>query len=453
MSGKEAQTEKHTWFESIGVYLQWPIVLVFFLGIASGFPLLLTASTLMARLKESDVDIQTIGIFASLGLPYTLKFLAAPIIDALHLPGIKNHLAHRKSWCALTQICLVLSLLGMAYCDPRTQLLELAICALLTSTFSALQDIVIDALRIEILPKSDQGAGSAAATAGYRIGMLLAGAGAFVLASFVPWNTVYCIGAGLMALCLIITLCIRRLRGVEEALDKGEITHDEVDTVQKKNYRDWIKTAVVAPITDFFKRPSALNILLFIALFKLGDAMAGSLSMPFYLELGFTKIEIAGITKVIGVVAVLAGTFVGGSIVKRFPIMKALTICGTLQILSNFVFVWLAQSGNNIGILTACIVVENVTGGMGTAAFVAYMSQLCNVRFTATQYALFTSLSSIGRTLFASGAGFIVAGVGWSSFYVITAVLGLPGMGFLYFVWKADQKEAARIGQANSDAP
>lgn len=463
MSGTEATTSKRSWRETIAVYFQWPMLSVFLLGVASGFPLLLTSSTLAARLTESGIDIKTIGIFALVGLPYTFKFLCAPLVDALHLPKVRTHLVHRKSWCVLTQLLLMGSLLGMAFVDPAQDIWLLGVFALATATFSAMQDIVIDALRVEILPKDAQGAAAAASVAGYRIGMLLAGAGAFVLATFMPWGTVYGVGAVVMALCVVVTLTIRRLRGVEEAVSEGRLQGDGFEASAEKaqegaensgsgalkgaqgvsqGYRQWLYTAVIAPIVDFMKRPAAWIILLFIALFKLGDAMAGTLSVPFYLDIGFTKIEIAAVTKVIGVVAVLGGTFVGGFIVKRYKMMHALLICGTLQLLSNFVFVWLSQVGASVPALTVCICVENISGGMGTAAFVAYMAQLCNIRFTATQYALLSSISSVGRTLLSSSAGFIAAGAGWAGFFVCTALMGVPGMILLGILMRMEQKKA-----------
>ncbi len=464
MNGTEEK--KLSWIESFKAYLQWPIVQVFLLGIASGFPLLLTAGTLSARCFESGIDIKTIGILASIGLPYSIKFLAAPIIDAVRLPGMKTHLAHRKSWAMLLQICLACSLLGMACIDPSEDMLLLAAFAIMTASFSAMQDIVIDALRIECLKKDDQGAGSAAIIAGYRIGMLMAGAGAFVIAHFYSWEAVYYISSAVMFACVGITYSIKRLHGLEERNakktveeqqvvfdmtaenapnaddrdDKPEPLKADVEYKKPRNYKEFIYTAVVEPFTNFFQRRGAIAILLFIALFKLGDAMASSLSGVFYLDLGFDKLEIAAIQKGVGVVAILVGTFVGGLVVKKMPILKALILGGILQIVSNFIFVWLDHMGASVPCLTVAIVVENVTAGMGSAAFVAYISQLCNAKFTATQYALLSSLSSLGRTLFASSAGAIQAYNGWSMFFVITAVMGVPGLCLIYFVQKNYQE-------------
>ena len=473
MTGKDAKT-KTSWKDTVTVYLQLPILQVFLLGIASGFPLLLTGSTLAARLFESGIDLKAIGAFASIGLPYTLKFLAAPFVDTFHLPGIKSHLAHRKSWCILFQIGTALSLLGMSFVDPTASLLPITILAFCTASFSAMQDVVIDALRVEILKKDDQGAGAAASVAGYRVGMLLAGAGAFFLATYAQvnisfidsWNFVYLTSFFVMAACTAVTISIKHLNGYEEQInsvpdktsDKDDDTASNIETSDiqdtdktrdniphqpPKSLKQYLYQAIIAPFVDFLTRPGAVAILLFIMLFKLGDAMASTLSGVFYLDLGFTKVEIAAIQKVIGLVATLGGAFIGGFVVKRMTILNSLILCGILQILSNFIFVWLDHVGASVPALTVCIIVENVTGGMGTAAFVAYMSQLCNAKFTATQYALLSSLSSIGRTLFASTAGILQAINGWSSFFIITAGLGVPGMILIYFVQnKANEKKA-----------
>lgn len=422
------QAPKPTLLKTLAVYAQWQMLLIFFLGISSGFTLLLTGSTLAARLTEDGIDIQTIGVFALVGLPYTLKFLWAPFVDAIHFPGVKTRLWQRKSWLILSQIALVICLLGLSRTDPSTQILQLAGFALATAFFSSLQDIVIDALRIEMLPKDAQGAAAASSVAGYRIGMLMAGAGAFVLATYLPWNEVYLLAAGVMLLGLVASLCVRQLHGLDEALSQGQELAPATVKDDVPAYLHWFREHIIAPIADFLTRPEAIAILLFIALYKLGDAMAGSLSVPFYLQMGFTKVEIAAVTKVFGVVAVLAGTFMGGLLVKRTTIWRALLICGILQIASNFAFIALYVVGASIPLLTVVIAVENISGGMGTAAFVAFMSSLCHIRFTATQYALLTSLSSVGRTLIASSAGVITAATGWGWFFAISAIFGLPGM-------------------------
>ena len=439
MQGTDANKKK-TWRETLGVYWQLPILWVFLLGIASGFPLLLVGSTLLTRLHESGIDIKTIGVFALVGVPYTYKFLISPCVDAIQLPFLKTHLLHRKSWCMFSQLMLVATLTAMAWCDPAAHIELMGILALLTATFSALQDIVIDAIRIEIARKDAQAAASASLVAGYRVGMLLAGAGALFLAEVLPWDLVYLVAAEVMGLCMLATLSIRRLVGYDEAFKKDsdaaklEAEQAAQTGIPSELHHSWFYKAFYAPIADFMKRRGAIKILAFIALFKLGEAMAGTLSMPFYLELGFSKAEIATISKVFGVVATIFGAFVGGLVVKRMNIVKALFLCGSLQLASNFCYIWLSYAGHSNLVLTLSITIENVTGGMNTAAFVAFMSQLVNVRFTATQYALLSSLSSVGRTVVSASTGFLVAQMGWNGFYIFTVFCGLPGLALLYLV-------------------
>ena len=438
------------WRQTVAVYFQLPMLITFGLGMASGFPLLLTGSTLATRMAESGVDIKLIGVFALVGLPYTLKFLWAPFVDAIKLG--KTHLAHRRRWLWLIQGALAASLLGMALCQPEAQILLLAVLSLAVSCFSATQDIVIDALRVEMLTQADQGAGAAMSVSGYRVGMLFAGAGALLAATYLPWTVVYIFAAVFMLLCMPLALAIRRLYGLEEKCQKAEAEKAIVDEASRTEARNDkvsasedkaldkgvfyrvvlapLRDAVLAPLLDFIRRHGrgAIAILLFILLFKLGDAMASSLSMPFYLAMGFSKPEIVAVTKVLGVGAIFFGTFLGGFVVKQLSLWRALLLCGTVQLLSNFVFVWLAHVGHNMPALIVAICVENITGGMGTAAFVAYMASLCNVKFTATQYALFSALSSCGRTVFASMSGVLVEQFGWDGFYIETAVFAMPGM-------------------------
>ena len=456
MQGTEASNNNKTWHDTLSVYMQLPILWVFLLGIASGFPLLLVGSTLLTRLHESNINIETIGIFALVGIPYTYKFLISPCVDAVRLPFVHSHLMHRKVWCIFSQLLLATSLFGMAICDPAQHVVLMGVLALMTATFSAMQDIVIDAIRIEIARKDDQAAASASLVAGYRVGMLLAGAGALLLAEVLPWSDVYLVAAGIMVVCMMFTLSIRRLVGYDEAVAKGLVESksrtdmmpaSEVDA-EKKSAISWLRRAFWEPIVDFMKRPAAVTILAFIALFKLGEAMAGTLSMPFYLEIGFSKTEIAAISKIFGVIATIGGAFIGGFVVKRMTIVKALFLCGSLQLASNFCYIWLSYVGYDNLILTLSITIENVTGGMNTAAFVAFMSQLVNVKFTATQYALLSSLSSVGRTVISGSTGFLVAWLGWNGFFVFTVFCGLPGLVLLYFVSRGMQKKPEAVDES-----
>lgn len=465
------------WRQTLAVYFQLPMLITFGLGMASGFPLLLTGSTLATRMTESGVDIKLIGVFALVGLPYTLKFLWAPFVDAIKLG--KTDLAHRRRWLWLTQGALAASLLGMALCQPESQIFLLAVLALAVALFSATQDIVIDALRVEMLPQADQGAGAAMSVSGYRVGMLFAGAGALLAATYLPWTVVYIFAAAFMLLCMPLALAIRRLAGLEEKCKKSEAESLIVDGALRAEFendkgrtpKDKAKigqdmglfyrvilapllNAVLAPLLDFIRSygRGAIPILLFILLFKLGDAMASSLSMPFYLAMGFSKPEIVAVTKVLGIGAIFLGTFLGGFVVKQLSLWRALLLCGTVQLLSNFVFVWLAHAGHSMPALVVAICVENITGGMGTAAFVAYMASLCNIKFTATQYALFSALSSCGRTIFASTSGVLVEQLGWSGFYIATAVFAMPGMGLLMLLRSRTDQKSGETTQKTSAA-
>ena len=411
-----------SWKESLGVYFSFRMAGVFFLGVSSGLPLLLTGSTLFARLKDGNVELSTIGLFALLSLPYTLKFLWAPAADQVRIFYLGRILGHRRSWMLVSQIFLMLCLFGMGHIDVTRDVAAAALLSLCIAFFSSVQDIVIDAYRVELLQVDEQAAGAAMVVSGYRIGMLLTGAGALALADSLGWGDVYILCGLLMLIGMITVFFLKE--------GKRDFT---VST--RQSFPEWFKRSVILPFTEFFRREYAVSILLFIALFKLGDALAGALSMPFYLEMGFSKESIAGISKVFGLGTTLFGAFLGGIFVRRHGMMHGLLLCGVLQLLSNFAFVWLSYVGDNHAVLVVVIAVENISGGMGTAAFVGYMSSLCHREFTATQYALLSSLSSVGRTLLSSSTGFIVEVTGWSLFFVFTAVAAVPGLLLLKRIW------------------
>lgn len=403
-------------------------LVVLYLGFASGLPLLLTLSTLSAWLKESGVSIQSIGLFALVGLPYTLKFLWAPLMDAYRMPYLARRLGRRLGWLFITQIMLAACLFGIGCYDPQSELQMVALFSLLIAFASASQDIVSDAYRIELQEQMHLGAGAAVQSLGYRAGMLIAGAGALYLAVIWPWGQVYqSMGAIMLACALICLFCPK----------------SKTDLAREQERRAPIIDSIWHPLRDFINRPGWLWIGLFVLLYKLGDALATSLATPFYLEIGFTKPEIATITKIFGPVAFLIGGFIGGALTHRIGLMRALMICGVLQLLSNFLFAVQAAVGHDISMLTLTIAGENIAGGMGSAAFVAYLSALCNLRYTATQFALLTSLMAVGRTLVSSGSGFVVAEVGWIWFYVLTAAAAVPGLIVLWWVQKNQKNEIA----------
>jgi PAT family beta-lactamase induction signal transducer AmpG len=416
------------WFDAIEVYLNRRIVFVLLMGVASGLPLLLTLSTLSYWLSKVGVDKTTIGLFALVGIPYSFKFVWAPIIDQVRLPVLATLLGRRRSWLLLIQAFLAGAIVIMGLTDPTVAPLTVAAAAVAVAFFSASQDIVIDAYRIDILREEEQGAGAAVTQAGYRIGLLVAGAGAIALSDFVGWPVIF----GMLAAVIVASMVVTIL-----APEPPEpVPHDR--TIERRYdigaFVDWVKTAMVDPFLDFMKHRGWLIILAFVLLYKFGDAIGGVMANPFYNEIGFTGVEIAGISKVFGVIATVVGTFAGGLLVARLGLFKALVVGGILQAVTNLLFALLAVTGKDLTMLTVAIGADNFTGGLGSAAFVAYLSSLCNRAFTATQYALLTSLMAAGRTILSSGGGWLADHTDWASFFVLTTLLAIPGLLLLFWL-------------------
>lgn len=397
-------------------YFQRKLLIILFLGFLSGLPLLLSFGTLSAWLREAGVDRSTIGLFALVGLPYALKPIWAPLIDGLKLPFVTALLGRRRGWLIVSQVMLLFAIVNLAFSDPLNAPISMAVFAVLVAFFSASQDIVIDAYRIEILEEEQQGMGAAMVTYGYRAGMLMAGAGTLYLADYWSWTHAY----------LIMGLII--ITGSLLVLFSPEPDEMESPTIHKLGLGGWIYQFVVRPFLDFSSRPGWVLILLFIVTFKLGDAFLSVMTNPFYIDLGFSKSEIAEVTKLFGVLALGAGLFVGGIMIQKFGLLASLIITGVLQAVSNLAFAYQAASGNDLEVLIFTIAIENVTGGMGTAAFVAYLSSLTNTAFTATQYALLSAFMSLGRNLLSSPSGYVVDAVGWIEFFIISVVIAIPGL-------------------------
>ena len=414
------------WLLAARVYLEPRVLVVLLLGFASGLPLLLTLSTLTFWLAEAKVDLASIGLFALVGLPYTWKFLWSPIIDRVPLPVLSRLFGRRRGWLLLVQCLLAAAIVALGASDPERGLVQMAVFATLVAFLSASQDIIIDAYRVELLDERQQGAGAAAIVIGYRLAMLLAGAGALVIAEFAGWFWAYasmaaCLGLG------IGTILLAPEPGAGAAATAVRAADGPAQ---------WLKQAVVEPFADFFRRnglSTALLILLFIMLYKLGDALLGTMTNPFYVDLGFTKPEVATIVKGYGLVATLLGGFLGGMVVNRRGIVAALWICGIIQMASNLIFVVQAWIGNDLAMLAVTISVENLAGGMGTAAFVAYLSSLCNLSYTATQYALLSSFMAQARTTLSAGGGFLAESMDWISFFLTTTAAAIPGL--LLLLW------------------
>lgn len=386
---------------------------LFGLGFSSGLPRLLVYSTLSFWLLEIGLSIESVGLFAAVALPYNLKFLWAPILDRVPIPVLTPALGQRRAWILTLQIALIGAIALLAYSVP----VWAALAALLVSFFSASQDVVIDAYRVDSLADEDQGVGAAATVYGYRVGMLVAGAGALYLAQGTgSWQLTYLVIAAALAPCVILTALLPRV--AHEHQGEG-------------SFQEQLFDAVIGPLKDFVTRPLWVWILAFILFYKLGDALAGTMLNPFLLSLEYSKTQIADVGKVFGLVATLMGVGLGGLLVKRTTPLTALWVGGLLQMSSNAMFVVQAIWGHDVRMLIALIGIENLTGGVGTAAFVAYLSSLCNRSYTATQYALLTALSSLLQTLLSAGAGFVVAGTGWVAYFAFTTFLALPGLALI----------------------
>lgn len=400
------------------------------LGFLSGLPLALTSGTLQAWLTVEGVDLKTIGIFTLVGLPYTLKFLWAPVMDRVVPPW----LGRRRGWMVLTQLCVAVALGLMALTNPQLHPGWLAAYAVLVAFLAASLDIVFDAYRTDTLQPHERGLGAAVWVNGYRIALLASGAGALALADHVGWQITYLAMAAIMVVGAIVVL-ISPDPTVVAAAPKS------------------LKEAVGAPLAEFFSRPTALGFLAVIVLYKLGDAFASALQTAFLIGgLGFSSTEV-GAAKGLGIVATLIGAFIGGLLMTRSGLVRSLLIFGVLQAVSNLGFVVLAVVGKSAGALTAAVVIENVTGGMGTAAFVALVMSLCDARYTATQFALLSSLEALGRVFVGRPSADLVEIVGWAQFYVLTAVAALPGLWAVWRIRRSIEPEQKAVGRTSVAEP
>jgi PAT family beta-lactamase induction signal transducer AmpG len=416
---------RRNWRETLEVYLDRRMLVILLMGFSSGLPLLLTLSTLSYWLKKVGVDLTTIGLFALVGVPYSVKFIWAPVVDQVRLPLLTRWLGRRRGWALLAQACLAASILFMGSTDPAVDPWWTALAALLVAFFSATQDIAIDAYRIEILKDEEQGAGAAATQAGYRLGLILAGAGALAASDFIGWPVIF---AGLAASIAIGMIAV--LIAPEPTPPEGWRSLDRQPLMRQ------IKQSVWDPFAEFLLRPGALIVLAFVLLYKFGDAIGGTMANPFYAEMGFTGTEIAAISKVFGVIMTLVGVALGGLRVARYGLFRALVLGGILQAVTNFLYAWVAVEGHSLLALTVTIGADNLTSGIGSAAFVAYLSSLCNIAFTGTQYALLSSFMAAGRTLLSSGSGWLAAQLGWAPFFISTAFLAVPGLLLLFWLMR-----------------
>jgi PAT family beta-lactamase induction signal transducer AmpG len=406
--------------KALAVYLDRRQLAIALMGFSSGLPFALAGATLSWWLARTGIDKTSIGLFALVALPYSLKFLWAPLFDHLSAPAPFRRLGRRRGWILIIQLALVAAILLLGQSEPRSDLVLTGLLALAVAFFSASQDIVVDAYRIDVLEEAEQGAGAASTQTGWRIAFYwVAGAGAQALSDFVDWNVIYTVMAGCMGIGIVGTLI------AHEPARSGE--PDAVPGAPLRAY-------VIEPFRDFTTRPGWAVILLFALLYKYGDAISGIMTNPFFVELGFTGVEVAQVAKFFGFFATIAGMALGGLLVARLGSFTSLLIGGLAQAATNLLFAVQAYLGHDLGMLYVAIGADNFTGGIGSAAFVAYLSALCSARFTATQYALLTSFMAFGRTVLSSGAGWFADQVDWITFFTATAALALPGLLLLFLL-------------------
>jgi len=432
-----AASPKPSWRDVLLVYLQRRVLVVLLLGFSAGLPFSLAGQLLQAWVTESGVDLKTIGLFAFVGTPYWTKVFWSPAVDALNVPVLTRLLGRRRAWLLLTQLMLLAATVLLAYCDPRSSPLSVALAALLVTTASATQDIVIDAFRVESLQSDEQAAGMACYVAAYRVAALVSSAGALLLVTvFVSYgfdqqkaySATYIAMGALVAVGVLATLL-----GVEPETPVAATT-DGIDAGQGHAWHRLMKVAVTS-LKDFLTRDAVLAVILFVVLFKLADALAVAMNTTFALKMGFTRVELAAILKGVGFAAAILGGFAGGFICRSLPLSTSLWIGGILQAVAILPFSWQAMVGHDVAWLTFAITAEQFTAGLGTVTFVAYLSALCGNRLhTATQYALLTALTALGRTLFAGGSGYLAEATGWFGYFLVCTASAIPSFILLAYL-------------------
>jgi len=419
-----AQTK---WRRAFAAYTQPRVLQVLALGFASGLPLLLTYSTLSAWLSTVGVRRAAIGTFALVGTPYAFKFLWSPLMDRVPPP---LSLGRRRGWGITIQILLIGAILALGLCNPKHNLPLMAALAVVVAFLSASQDIVIDAWRVESLRSDQQAPGAAMYQSGYRIGMLVAGAGGLFIAAYAGWFAAYATVAALLGIGLLVFLFAPEPKVPTEASFAARSGWQTI--------RHAFSIAVIGPFRDFMRRPLWLIILIAIFGYKLGEAMAGVMSTPLYISLGFSLPEIATASKIFGFFSIVTGALLGGIVTTRFGIRTSLIVCGILQSLGNLFFVLQAVGGHRIGYLALCVTAENITGAMAGTALITYISSLCSPAYTATQYALLSSLALLGRTVVASSGGVLSERLGWVRFFLLTTVVALPAILLIFWIGPRD---------------
>ena len=497
MSSQIDLKPKTSWSDAFSIYLNRRVLAMLFLGFSAGLPLFLIFSTLSLWLREAGVDRSAVTYFSWAALAYSFKFIWAPVIDKLPLPFLHHILGRRRSWLLVAQLAVILAIVLMAMINPAQGLGGMAVAAILLGFASASQDIVIDAYRIEAVKKEFQAAMSAMYIAGYRIGMLVSGAGGLYLASYFgsgeqysydAWQSTYLI----MAMVMLVGIATTFLIAEPEINSKVEVyLHDLSDYVRffimfivmvvafiygfqifnfelSNNFfnesirlllslifslagiylliilnivnRKMVYSTYIEPAVDFFQRygKAAILLLLLVALYRISDIVLGVIANVFYHDLGFSKNEIATTTKVFGIIMTLVGGFLGGLMTMRYGIMRILLLGAILSAFTNLLFMWLAHSGNDIVLLSGVIAADNLSAGLASAAFIAYLSSLTNISFTAVQYAILSSLMTLFPKLLGGYSGGMVNELGYSNFFLMTTIMGLPVIFLIYYLMRKD---------------
>lgn len=414
----------------IRAYTNPKVMIMTILGFSSGLPLLLTSSTLALWLKKSGVNYTHIGLLSLTALPYTLKFIWAPFIDAFHIPLLAKYLGHRRSWLLISQAILLFLLCFIATFNPQTHLLHIALIALLIAFFSATQDTIILAYQTEYLGPHQYGAGEAMTIFGYRLGMLTAGAGALYLSSWVSWQEVYYAMGGLMVLGILMTCSMK---------DSSAPTFLRDMLKKQLSWQEKITTLLVFPLRDFLNKNSWGLCLLLMFLYKVSDNIIGSLHNIFYLDLGFTEIQIANASKIFGTSANIIGGFIGGFMVLRYGLIKSMFYGTIFHALAILCYLPLLKHDQNLESLYICIGLEHVTNGMRLTSFFAYQLTLATSSLAATQLAIFTSITHFGRIFFSSFSGWIVDHLGWDYLFLTSVFASVPVLIIIYHLSMREQ--------------
>ena len=432
---------KKPWREVFAVYAEAPTLRMLLLGFSAGLPLLLVFGTLSFWLREAGINRTTIGYLSWVGLAYAFKWVWAPLVDRMPIPVLTRLLGRRRSWLLVSQIVIMVALIGIGLTDPRLALTPVVWCALAIAFGSATQDIALDAYRIESADTDRHAALAAAYQTGYRIAMIWAGAGALWIAARAEvsgvagyqqgaWQTAYWVMAASML--LGVTTVLLSPEPVARAFKPA------------RNAAEWLQGALIEPFADFLRRygKQALLILALIAIYRISDVVMGIMANPFYVDMGYTKDEVAAVTKIYGVIMTLVGAFVGGVLAMRYGVMKVLMLGAVLSAASNLLFAWLSTRGHDVVGLTFVISADNLSSGIASAAFIAYLSSLTNINYSATQYALFSSMMLLLPKFLAGYSGAYVDAFGYGHFFTATALLGLPVLVLVYLASRIEPPQA-----------